>query len=344
MKKFLLFLFLITAFLNVKAQRDLTLPEVSQAASVTQQIGLTTIEITYHSPLVNNRKVWGGLVPYDEVWRAGANENTTISFSTDVKIEGKSLPAGTYGLHMIPRTDKWTIIFSKDFRSWGSFFYNDKQDALRVDVIPKEAVSQNWLSYTFKNPLPQSVITEMHFEKISVEFKIDVDVPETVVQSMQEELKSIPGFFPAAHQQAAAYCVRNKVHLDLASAWIDKSINLQKNFANLNTKSQLLELQGKKEEAATFKKEALSMVDETQLNTYGYELLNAGRTEEAISIFKENVKRYPDSWNVYDSLAEAYERSNNNKPALENYKLAQKKAPEAQQERLKKTISRLENL
>src|SRR5580692_8449193 len=107
------------------ARADLNLPDVSQLAVNKQRVGLTDITITYHRPLVNGRKIWGGLVPLGEVWRAGANENTTITFPNDVSIEGKSLPAGTYGLHMIPGENEWTVIFSKMHTAWGSFSYKE---------------------------------------------------------------------------------------------------------------------------------------------------------------------------------------------------------------------------
>src|SRR5215475_6363348 len=114
------------------AQSDLKLPDVSQAAEVKQRIALTDITVNYHRPLVNGRKIWGSLVPYGQVWRAGANENTTIAFSDPVTIEGKPLPKGAYGLHMIPNENEWTVIFSKNSTSWGSFTYDEKEDALRV--------------------------------------------------------------------------------------------------------------------------------------------------------------------------------------------------------------------
>src|SRR5213595_1875162 len=121
------------------AQNDLNLPDVSQAAEVKQRIALTDITINYHRPLVNGRKIWGALVPYGKVWRAGANENTTIAFSDPVSVEGQPLPKGTYGLHMIPNENEWTIIFSKNSTSWGSFTYDQKEDALRVKVKPQAA-------------------------------------------------------------------------------------------------------------------------------------------------------------------------------------------------------------
>jgi Protein of unknown function (DUF2911) len=121
----------------------LDLPLRSQSAEVTQRIGVTDITIKYSRPLVNNRKIWGGLVPYGKVWRTGANTNTTITFSDPVMIEGKPLDKGSYGLHTIPSADEWTIIFSKNSTSWGSFTYDEKEDALRVNVKPKAAEMHN---------------------------------------------------------------------------------------------------------------------------------------------------------------------------------------------------------
>jgi hypothetical protein len=121
-------------FKNGSQATELNLPTLSQRAVVIQRIGLTDITIVYHEPYVGGREIWGKTVPYGKVWRAGANENTTITFADDVSIEGKPLPAGTYGLHVIPNADHWTIIFSKNSTSWGSFSYDEKEDALRVDV------------------------------------------------------------------------------------------------------------------------------------------------------------------------------------------------------------------
>ena len=341
MKKFVILYLFFTSALQAQ-QRDLTTPEASQEASVMQRIGLTDIVINYHSPLAKERTIWGDLVPYNEVWRAGANENTTISFSTDVMIEGKALPAGTYGLHMIPSQKEWTVIFNKNAAAWGSFFYEEKEDALRVTVNPKAAEMQDWLSYTFTSPQPQSVNVELRWEKQAVPFVISIDVPEVVYQRMRKELTNINGFFPAGFNQAAAYCVQNKIHLDDAGKWVDKSIKMQKSFANLNTKSKLLAMQGNQAEADVLKKEALTIADENQLNTYGYNLLGQGKTTEAIDVFKTNVKRYPASWNVYDSLAEAQEKAGDKKGATANYKTALSKAPEDQKKRLTATIQKLE--
>ena len=334
--------FLASVLLSNAQQRDLTVPEASQAATVTQRIGLTDITINYHSPLTKGRTIWGDLIPYDQVWRAGANENTVITFSTDVKVEGYQLAAGSYGLHTIPGEKQWIIIFSKNNAAWGSFFYNDKEDALRVSVKPKKVEMQEWLSYTFDSPQPQSVTALLTWEKLAVPFTINIDVPEIVVQHMRKELTNINGFFWQGYHQAANYCIDHKIHLDDAAAWIEKSIGIQKTFANLNTKAKLTALKGKTAEADAMKKEALSMANEEQLNAYGYELLGQGKLNDAVEIFRMNVKHYPGSWNAYDSYAEALEKSGNNKEAISNYKAALAKAPEGQKIRIQSTIIKLE--
>ena len=140
----------LCAITRVQSQSVLDLPYASQAAQVKQRVGVTDITITYHRPLVNGRKIWGGLVPTGQVWRAGANENTTIEFSTPVSIEGKPLPAGTYGLHMIPNADTWTVIFSKMAVAWGSYTYNQSEDALRVDVKPHPTEMEEALKYRIR--------------------------------------------------------------------------------------------------------------------------------------------------------------------------------------------------
>lgn len=343
MKKLSFFIFLAVLGSTSQAQTDLKKPEASQEASVMQRIGLTDITIHYHSPLAKGRTIWGEVVPYNEVWRAGANENTTITFSTDVKVEGKAIFAGTYGLHMIPTQNEWTVIFSKNNYSWGSFFYSEKEDVLRVTVKPTACAMQDWLSYSFSDPQPRSVTVVLRWDKLEVPFKIEVDVPETVYQSMVKELSNINGFFWQGPNQAAAWCIQNNIHLDEASAWVEKSIGIQKNFANLTTKSRLLAKQGKTEEAEALRKEALPLADENQLNAYGYELLGQKKTAEALEIFRLNVKRHPDSWNVYDSLGEALNDSGNKAGGIENYKIALAKAPEGQKKRIRDILKKLES-
>src|SRR5207247_6073434 len=172
------------------AQSDLKLRVVSQAAEVKQRIALTYIVINYHRPLVNGRKIWGGLVPYCKVWRAGANENTTIEFSDPVSVEGKPLAKGTYGLHMIPNPDSWTVIFSKTNTAWGSYSYDQKEDALRVDVKPKPLAEQKEaLEFDFEDLKPTSTAATLKWEKLGVPFTVSVNDADQTLQNIRAQLK-----------------------------------------------------------------------------------------------------------------------------------------------------------
>src|SRR5216684_9349767 len=150
----------------------LDLPRDSQHAKIIQRVGITDITINYHRPLVKGRKVWGGLVPYGQVWRAGANENTTIEFTDPVTIEGKPLPKGIYGLHMIPGESEWTVIFSKNSTSWGSYTYDPAEDALRVSVKAQPAEHREELIYDFEKLTPESTTVTLRWEKVAVPFKV----------------------------------------------------------------------------------------------------------------------------------------------------------------------------
>lgn len=343
-KKTLVLLITLAACTSSRAQDgNLTFPEASQKAIVQQRIGLTDITITYHSPLVKGRKIWGELVPYNEVWRAGANENTVIAFSNEVMVEGKPLAAGTYGLHMIPTEADWTIIFSKNSTSWGSFFYDKNEDALRINVKTAPAEFQEWLSYQFTEPAANSTVIALRWDKLKVPFKADINVPETVYRNMKDELRGVQGFTWQGPMQAARYCANNNIHPDEAMKWIDQSIQTLENFNNLRVKSKLIAMKGQAAEADALMKKAMTIADEAQLNTYGYELLGQKKNKEAIDIFRTNVKRYPDSWNVYDSLGEGFEADGNTKESLANYKTALSKAPDAQKKRIEGIIKKLES-
>jgi tetratricopeptide (TPR) repeat protein len=300
----------------------LTLPQASPKASLTQTVGLTDVSITYHRPAVNKRKVWGDLVPYDQVWRAGANQNTTISFSSPVTVNGKPLPAGTYGLHMIPTSGDWTIAFSNVSWAWGSFSYDEKEDALRVSAKPQPAEFQERLSYSFDDPTEKSVDVALRWEKLRVPFTVEVDTPAVVVASLRKELRDLPRFSWQGWNQAAAYSLRNKVNLDEAMTWVDRSISMQENFTNLRTKAGLLEAKGDAAAAKALTDKAMKIAPEAEINAYGYQLLGAGKTDEAIEMFRKNVKDHPASWNVYDSLGEAYDKKGDKKLAAENYRKA----------------------
>lgn len=344
MKKVSLIMLMLTCCMGtIRAQGNLTIPHQSQKAGVSQRIGLTDMEIRYSSPLVQARGIWGDLVPFGEVWRAGANENTTISFSTDVIVGNVQVPAGIYGLHMIPRKDMWTIILSKNATSWGSYFYNVEEDMVRFEVAPLVRDFQEWLSYRFTDPRPGSVNVTMNWEKIAITFPVTVKVQQTVVANMRNELRGVAGFTWEGPWQAADYCLKNDIFPEDAMQWIDQSLAVQQNFHNLETKSLILAKSGKQEEAAKLHAKAIESADETQLNTHGYKLIGNGDLNGALEIFKLNIKRNPDYWNVYDSYAEALLMKNDRKAALSNYQMALSKAPEAQKARITSLINKLKS-
>src|SRR5215471_15197809 len=190
LQPFALCLAVLAVAASVFAQSDLKLPDVSQAAEVKQRIALTDITVNYHRPLVNGRKIWGGLVPYGKVWRTGANENTTIEFSDAVSVEGKPLAKGIYGLHMIPNPDSWTVIFSKTNTAWGSYSYKQDEDALRVNVKAKPLAEQKEaLEFDFENLKPTSTAVTMKWEKLGVPFTVSVNDADQTLQNIRAQLK-----------------------------------------------------------------------------------------------------------------------------------------------------------
>lgn len=320
----------------------LTLPQPSQAARVEQTVGLTEIAVTYHRPRVRERKVWGGLVPYGQVWRAGANENTVVAFSTPVTVEGRALAAGSYGLHTIPTEGKWTVIFSTMDAAWGSFSYDESEDALRVEVQPEAAPFEEALAYTFDDATATSVTLSLRWEELRVPIRIEVDTPEIVYQSLVREMRGIGRFFWQPWNQAAAYLAGNGIHLDTAMDWVDRSIAIQKNFSNVYTKSRLLALAGDAAAAKALIDESLPTASEAEVNTYGYQLLGTGNAADAVAIFRENVRRHPESWNAHDSLGEGLAALGRKQEAAESYRKALAMAPEAQKARIQGILAGLE--
>jgi hypothetical protein len=294
-------------------------PDASPAASATQVIGLTEISVSYHRPAINGREIWGTLVPYDQVWRAGANENTTVSFSSPVTVNGAKLAAGTYGLHMIPTTGDWTAIFSTEAGAWGSFSYDASEDAARVTVKPEASPLQERLSYTFDEPTRDSVVLALRWERLRVPLEIRIDFPRTVLESYKAQLRGLPRFGWQGWNQAANFAAQNDIDLDDALGWADRSISMNRNFTNLRTKALVLTKKGDAAGAAALTKEALGIATEVEINAYGYQLLGQKKVDEAIAMFEKNVKDYPKSWNTYDSLAEAYGVKGDKKKSLEYY-------------------------
>jgi hypothetical protein len=255
-------------FKNGSQATELNLPRISQHGVTTQSIGISNVTIDYSRPLAGAREVWGKTVPYGKVWRSGANENTTITFSDDVSIEGKPLAAGTYGLHMIPDKDQWTIIFSKNSTSWGSFSYDEKEDALRVTVKPATDQNFDTLTYTFDDVKPDSALVTLRWEKLAVPFRVSVDVKAVTLKSIRNQLRSVGGFTWAGYDEAANWCLDNNYNLEEALKWEDTSLQNEDRFENLETKSRILDAMGKKDEAAKTLSAALAKANATQLYVY----------------------------------------------------------------------------
>ncbi len=326
------------------AQSDLKLPDVSQAAEVKQRIALTDVTVNYHRPLVNGRKIWGGLVPYGKVWRAGANENTTIEFSDPVSVEGKPLDKGTYGLHMIPNADSWTVIFSKTNTGWGSYSYDQKDDALRVDVKPKPlAQSEEALEFEFEDLKPTSTAVTLKWEKLGIPFTVSVNDTEQTLQNIRGQMKGAGQFAWQAPDQAAQFCLTRKTNLDEALRWADLSIQNEERFENLSTKADILKALNRQDEAKTTWNKALQKAKAPDLYTYGRQLQNQKKQADAMEIFKEVAKRFPNG--VYGDLAQARIKSaaGDFAGALSDAKQAQTAAPsEGQKQAIQGLIDRLQ--
>ena len=246
----------------------LNLPRQSQHAQVTQRIGVTDITINYHRPLANGRTIWGKVVPYGQVWRAGANENTTITFSDPVTIEGQALDKGTYGLHMIPGETQWTVIFSKNSTSWGSFTYKQDEDALRVNVKPQTAELHDALAYDFDDLKSDSAVVTMRWDKVAVPFKVGVNVNDIVTASIHRQLHGLNQYYWEGWDDAAGYFLANKIDLEEALKDEDQSIEIEERYDNLLSKSRILETMGRKDEAVTFRNKALEKGSALQLYFY----------------------------------------------------------------------------
>src|SRR2546423_12879452 len=326
------------------AQNDLNLPDVSQAAEVKQRIALTDIAIKYHRPLVNGRKIWGGLVPYGKVWRAGANENTTIEFSDPVSVEGKPLAKGVYGLHMIPNPDSWTVIFSKTNTGWGSYSYKQDEDALRVNVKPKPlAQSEEALEFEFEDLKPTSTAVTLKWEKVGVPFTVSINDSDQTLQNIRAQMKGGGQFAWQAPDQAAQFCLTKNTNLDEALRWADLSIQNEERFENLSTKADILKALNRQDEAKTTWNKALEKAKAPDLYTYGRQLQNQKKGADAMEIFKEVAKRFPQG--VYGYLAQARIKSaaGDFAGALNDAKQAQAAAPsEGQKQAIQALITRLD--
>ena len=351
MKK-IVFLCLVFLFISAICFSQLTTPPDggNKKAMVAERIGITDVTIHYDRPGVKGRegKIWGQLVHvgYADLgfgtskqapWRAGANENTTIEFSSDVMIEGQPLTAGKYGFFIAYDPDQCTLIFSKNNTSWGSFFYKLEEDALRVKVKPlitDQSVER--LKYEFMNETDNSATIALLWEKLMIPFKVEVDLNKLQLESFRRELRGERSFSPGwqSYQQAARYTADKNVDLEEGLQWADQAISDQfvgeANFVTLSTKADILSKLGRNAEADTIMKKALPLGNMQQIHQYGRQLLAQKKTKEALDVFKLNNQKYPNQFTTLMGLTRGYSANGDYKNALKYANLALPLAPGAQ--------------
>lgn len=359
MKKLILSSILFISFMVAGTAQKLTIPPSgdNQKSKVTQFIGPVEVSIAYSSPDVHGPngedrtgKIWGEVAHYGFIdqgfgpskaapWRAGANENTLFTVSHDVKIEGKELKAGTYGLFLaVAQEGPYTWIFSKNNSSWGSYFYDPKEDALRVDVTPLEAPYKEWLTFGFEDRLPSSATAYLRWEKKRIPFKIEVpNINEVYVSKMRDELRSDIGFKQENWITAAQFCAQNKINLEEALTWVEMSVSNPfigvENFTTMQTRSMILMALGREADANAEMEKAIKHPTATVqvIHQYGRSLLAAGKTDKAMEIFKYNAQKNPnDKFTPNVGLARGYTALGDKKNAIKHWELAMKNLPEDQ--------------
>jgi hypothetical protein len=308
----------------------LDLPRDSQHSVLTQRIGITDITINYHRPLVKGRTIWGKVVPYGEVWRAGANENTTITFTDPVTVEGHALPMGTYGVHMIPGENEWTVIFSKVYTAWGSFTYKQDNDALRIAVKPQPSEFREALTYDFDDVKRDSTVATLRWEKIAVPFKIAVDVNQTVRTSLPNQLQGLRQYTWEAWDDAASYLLANKFDLEQALQYEETSIRTEPRFDNFLTKSQILDAMGRKDESQEAQTQAIARATAALLYVWGRQLQQHGKQDQAFDIYRQAAKKDPNDWLVHEGTARIFSAKGDFDSALKEMKIAYDGAPDNQ--------------
>ncbi|MFY8037553.1 MAG: DUF2911 domain-containing protein [Cyclobacteriaceae bacterium] len=332
---FLILAIVATSVCHSIAQMTLPPNGNNQKSEVTQYLGLVKVSIEYSSPDVNGREIWGKVVPYGlsnlnfgkssdqnpSPWRAGANENTTITFSHSVEIEGKSIKAGTYGLHMIPGEQEWTIIFSNSNGAWGSFSYLPNEDALRVVVKPIACEFNEWLTYEFTDRQQNSATAKLKWDKLAVPFKIAVpNGDELYVQKLREEFTGIKAFFNWQNGVTGInYCASKKLNLEEALGWaqnyIDRSI---KYFPIYQAKANVLTAMNKIADADAVMKEAINLPDAnaSQITGYGRTLISHNKAKEAMPVFETAYKRFPTAVAALTGMARGFSANGDVKKAL----------------------------
>ena len=317
----------------------------NRKASVSEQVGIVKIDINYNRPGVKGRdgKIWNTTVAHygfvdlghgtshAAPWRAGANENTTISFSHRVKIEGKDLAAGTYGFFIALGESESTLIFSKVNTSWGSFYYDSTQDALRV-IVKNKNLDQpvEWLKYEFIDQKDDGVTIAMSWEKRMIPFNVQVDRKALQMEAFANDFRTTRPYYDFI--AAANWCVQNNYGLEQALQWMDRAIYFrimgEKNFRTLSTKANVLMKMNRVDEAKKVMEEAVPIGTMTDVHFYGRQLLNINQVDEAFKVFKSNYDKYPNQYTTNVGMGRAYSAKGDYKKALSYMQAALTQAPD----------------
>jgi len=308
----------------------------TKKAVVSEQVGLTQVTITYHRPAVRGRegKIWGEVVHKGFInqgfgngkpapWRAGANENTVVEFDNDVKVEGQTLPKGRYGFFIAYDPSESIVIFSKRSDAWGSFFYDEKEDALRVKVKPQpvEKSVEN-LKYEFTNQTPNSAVIALSWEKLSIPFKVEVDYLKQQFDALVAESQNPRGFTPQGLNIAAGWTLQNDYQLEKGLEWATLATSPKfpgdpTSFPALSTKAAILDKLGRTEEAAAVIKSALPFGNVGELQQLGRQLLTAKKPQAALEVFQFNYNKNPNQFTALMGMARGLSANGEYAKALE---------------------------
>lgn len=334
----------------------LNIPQSSPKVQETQKLGVTNITIDYSSPSVRGRDVWNNsnIIPQEGnpiAWRAGANMNTTITFSTDVQIEGQLLKAGKYGFHVIPKGNVYTLLFAHSNNQWGSYYLDiDKDVTLRVEVEAVASSFSEQLDYEFLERTENSLIIGLEWENKRIPFKVEVDLNATTVASFRSELRGINTYHWQAWNDAANWCLNHNTNLEEALEWVNRSINggyngfaADKNLRNLGTKIKLLETLNKKTELQATLKDAKALYATSyDANEFGIFLLRNGFYQDAYDYNNTNFKKYPEAWSLQLNRGLSQYFLGNIKASVKDIKKVKESAPERFHNRLTEIITEVE--
>lgn len=232
---------------------------VSPPATVSQGLGLSTVKVEYSRPAVKGREIWGGLVPFGQVWRAGANSATVFTFSDPVTVEGRPLPAGSYAFFVVPGPDRWTLVFNRKAAQWGAYAHAPQDDALRFEVASQPASHAEWLRFDLDPEGADGIRCTLAWERRRASFLVKMDVKGIYWKHLEETLaQADPGQW-APWYQAAAYCFQEGIQPERMSAWLETSLKAQETWWNLELKAKVLHRSGRTGEALPLLERALAL-------------------------------------------------------------------------------------